>query len=551
MGLYPRLDYKKSKKDTTKDDEVRVVIDYYYNGERTKITTGVSCLVKDWDENWRKKPSKKPIKTTDREHRGKNLLIQNKLDEINGVVLTIQKQDKEPIVPLVKSYLRKERKERKDGTQREIHFLPLLVEYENYIKSEHYENRESTRRWVLSCIKQIIEYTTYYQNRNNTLLFPDELDRDWVYGFIKWSFDTKGLKPSTIKKRVKVLSHFSNWSKEKYNTTFQIRKPKKVFLGTDENLDIVFLTRDEVVKLYKYEGFDEENPEHVKILTKEKRLTYMEDRWIHSKEGEKSRTYTTFEVYKDMLVFLVNVGCRWGDLVDMKVGDLVYDKVVDKEHGYTVGYFSYYMGKIKNQRNTVKVPRNKITFEIYKKYSTGKNLEHHIFPRTRYGNSITNQKFNNYIKEVCRIVGLNRKVKKTEWNLNGEEMKDSTEYLSLHEVVSSHIGRKTFIRTHIQKGTPIRTIMKMTGHKSRKVFDGYYEILDEDIKYKNDDLFSEMIVEENKSLKTQKIQPQQKTTSPFSKEKEQEIEKLKYSLDKEWITQEKYDELFQKMIIGE
>jgi len=89
----------------------------------------------------------------------------------------------------------------------------------------------------------------------------------------------------------------------------------------------------------------------------------------------------------------------------------------------------------------------------------------------------------------------------------------------------------------------------MTGHKSRKVFDGYYEILDEDIKYKNDDLFSEMIVEEKKSLKNQKVQPHQKTTSPFSKEKEQEIEKLKYSLDKEWITQEKYDELFQKMII--
>lgn len=354
MGLYPRLDYKKSKRETTKDDEVRVVIDYYYNGERTKITTGVTCLVKNWDEKWRKKPSKNPIKTTDKEHRGKNLLIRNKIGEIKNIVLSIQKQDKEPVVPLVKSYLKKERKERKDDTQREIHFLPLFVEYEKYIRSENYSNRESTRRWVLSCIKQIIEYTTYYQNKNNTLLFPDELDRDWVYGFIKWSFDTKGLKPSTIKKRVKVLSHFSGWSKEKYNTTFQIRKPKNVYLG-NENLDIVYLKRNEVVKLYKYKGFDEENPEHIKILTKERRLTYMEDRWVRNDGEEMKRTYTTFEVYKDMLVFLVNVGCRWGDLVDMKVGDLVYDKVKNQEGGWTVGYFSYYMGKIKNQRNTVKV----------------------------------------------------------------------------------------------------------------------------------------------------------------------------------------------------
>lgn len=550
MGLYPRLDYKKSKRNTTKDDEVRVVIDYYYNGERTKITTGVSCLVKNWDEKWRKKTSKNPIKTTDKEHRGKNLLIRNKISEIKNIVLSIQKQDKEPVVQLVKSYLKKERKERKDNTQREIHFLPLFVEYEKYIRSENYTNRESTRRWVLSCIKQIIEYTTYYQNKNNTLLFPDELDRDWVYGFIKWSFDTKGLKPSTIKKRVKVLSHFSGWSKEKYKTTFQIRKPKNVYLG-NENLDIVYLKRDEVVKLYKYRGFDNENPEHVKILTKERRLTYMEDRWTHSRTGEQSRVYTTFEVYKDMLVFLVNIGCRWGDLVDMKVGDLVYDKVIDREGGFRVGYLSYYMGKINNQRNTVKVPRNKMTYEIYKKYSTGKNLEHHIFPRTRYGNGISNQKFNDYIKEVCRIVGLNRKVTKTEWNLQGEEIKENKEYPKLWEVVASHIGRKTFIKTHTLIGTPVRTIMKMTGHKSRKVFDGYYSVDDEELKYKNDGLFSEDIVEENTPEKNQKVEPPQNTPSPFSKEQEEEIEKLKYSLEKGWITRERYDELFQEYVFSE
>ena len=97
MGLYYRLDHKKNTSLQDKKEEVSVVIDYYYNGKRTKITTGVSCLVKDWDKNWRKKTSKNPIKSTDTDHRSKNLLIKNKLDEVNGVVLTIQKQDKEPI----------------------------------------------------------------------------------------------------------------------------------------------------------------------------------------------------------------------------------------------------------------------------------------------------------------------------------------------------------------------------------------------------------------------------------------------------------------------
>ena len=50
------------------------------------------------------------------------------------------------------------------------------------------------------------------------------------------------------------------------------------------------------------------------------------------------------------------------------------------------------------------------------------------------------------------------------------------------------------------------------------------------------------------SLKENPITINKKTTStPFSKEQEDEIEKLKYSLDKGWITQIKYDDLFQKI----
>ena len=87
MGLYYRLDHKKTTSQLDKNEEVRVVMfDYYYKGKRTKITTGVSCLVKDWDTNWRKKPYKNPVKTTDKNHREKNLIVKNRLDEVNGIV---------------------------------------------------------------------------------------------------------------------------------------------------------------------------------------------------------------------------------------------------------------------------------------------------------------------------------------------------------------------------------------------------------------------------------------------------------------------------------
>ena len=553
MGLYYRLDHKKNTSLQDKKEEVRVVIDYYYNGKRTKITTGVSCLVKDWDKNWRKKTSKNPIKTTDKNHREKNLLIRNKLDEVNGIVLTIQKQDKEPIVELVKSYLRKERKEKKDETQKDLHFLPLFVEYEKWIKGEYNPQRDSTKRGVMSSIKQIIEYTSQYQKKNSTLLFPDEIDRDWIYGFIKWSYEVKGLKPTTINKRIKVLSNFSSWSKEKYNTTFQIRKPKNVFLGNDENIDIVFLKRDEVIKLHKYNKFDCTNEEHEKVLSKEKRLSYIYDRWERKDGKERVVKYTTFEVYKDMLMFLCNVGCRWGDMLKMKVGDLVYeDNKIDNSVGYKRGMITYYMEKIRIQRTPVKVPRNKLVYEIWSKYSNGKHGHHYLFPRTNMGNGISNNKFNKYIKDVCRIVGLDRKIKSQDYDLVGTIQNE--EYLPLWNLVSSHTGRRTFVWEQVQRGIPTRVIMSMTGHRSRKVFDMYYEVLENEKTLVNDDLFLDYEEDSKTSTRTKKTkEPQQEPIEEIksvklTKEQERKIGKLKTLLDLGEIDKDDYLTLLEKYL---
>ena len=183
MGLYYRLDYKNNKNRLNQKDSVPVIIDYYYKGKRTKVSTGVICQIKDWDDNWRKKTSKDPIKSSDKDYRDKNLLIKNKLDEINGIVLTIKKQDKEPLVELVRSYLRKDKRTKEVVSRKEIHFLPMLTEYEKWINSTSYNNRTSTKRSTNTSIKQIREYTSEYQTKNNVLLFPEDLDRDGGRGF--------------------------------------------------------------------------------------------------------------------------------------------------------------------------------------------------------------------------------------------------------------------------------------------------------------------------------------------------------------------------------
>ena len=51
MGLYYRLDYKNNKNRLNQKDSVPVIIDYYYKRKRTKVSTGVVCQIKDWDNN--------------------------------------------------------------------------------------------------------------------------------------------------------------------------------------------------------------------------------------------------------------------------------------------------------------------------------------------------------------------------------------------------------------------------------------------------------------------------------------------------------------------
>jgi integrase len=309
----------------------------------------------------------------------------------------------------------------------------------------------------------------------------------------------KGLRPSTIRKRMKALTRFSNWSNEKYGTNFSIKKPDGIVLS-DGGGEVIFFKRDEVLKLYNYDKYSIQNPNHTEVLQKERRLTYIDDSWIDTDNKRWSSTYTSFEVYKDMLIFLCNVGCRFGDMVKMKIGDFDYD--TEEINGKRLGYFSFFMEKIKIQKEPVRVRINRMTFEIWKKYSKNKNAHNYLFPRTKFGNAISNQKYNSYIKEICKHIGLDRGVRVRDWDLNGKE--ENTSFIPLYSIVSSHIGRRTFIREHIELGTPIRSIMKMTGHTTQKVFDGYYNVLDKDIMKVNDGLFNQEL-DQKKEKKSKSI----------------------------------------------
>lgn len=80
--------------------------------------------------------------------------------------------------------------------------------------------------------------------------------------------------------------------------------------------------------------------------------------------------------------------------------------------------------------------------------------------------------FNLRIKKMAKKINLDRPALKVSYVGN----KRLEEWVPLHEVITSHTARRTFITRLIKKGLPPQTIMKVTGHKSREAFDKYVKI---------------------------------------------------------------------------
>ena len=534
MSTYFIQNYRKKKEDYIKSDELYVFVRYYSDGigdgRTLNVRTGVKCKIKDWNPNWSKSRKREPIKKTDKDFKEKNLILLQKESEIKNIVTQIILGNKIPSIDLVKSHLRKVFERKKESSITEIHFLVLLDLFHKHVNSKNNHTSINTKRTSNGSIKDIKRFSYDYQNKNKIKLLISDIDDKWMWGFIH-DCDERGLQPSTIKKRLGILSQFGRWCNKEHKVMYIISQPSN-FKVQPKN-DIIFLDRDEVNSLIEFDEFEINNPKHKEHLTfNHKEIEYIIDR-VNTKRNDGKVIYTSYEVYKDMLLFLCGTGMRFGDMVKLRMDDYTFRK-----GDRTEGSFSFIMEKTNTK---VVVPIEGYLHHIFKKYSRSKKYRQNyfIFPRTEFGNPISNQKFNQHIKSICKIVKLNRSVSKPKFTLGGKVVDGSDKKIQLWEVVSSHIGRRTFIREHIESGTPTRIIMKITGHRSQKVFDGYYDILEKDIEGVNRNLYKSNSLLET-SLK--------KDNTTDSSQKEVDLKKLKSLYDKGLLPEIVYHEEVRKLI---
>lgn len=164
------------------------------------------------------------------------------------------------------------------------------------------------------------------------------------------------------------------------------------------------------------------------------------------------------ERQRDIFVFQCLVGCRVGDLLTF-TESLIDDK----------GFLRYVDHKTKDKadKREVVVPLTEQAQHLIDKYR-GVDAKGRLFP------FISKQKYNEAIKEVLQVVGIDRMVQVRDTH-TGEMVS-----VNLAEKITSHIARKTFTASAYREVKDPNIVAKMTGHaEGSKAFTRYNNIEDE------------------------------------------------------------------------
>lgn len=112
----------------------------------------------------------------------------------------------------------------------------------------------------------------------------------------------------------------------------------------------------------------------------------------------------------------------------------------------------------------VTIPLHPVFISIWEKYNG-------VLPA-----SISNQKFNDNLKDVCKEAGINERVMKS---ITKGGKKQTTVY-EKWQLVSSHTARRSFATNLYKSGFPSISIMQITGHKTESSFLKYIKVTKEE-----------------------------------------------------------------------
>jgi len=185
------------------------------------------------------------------------------------------------------------------------------------------------------------------------------------------------------------------------------------------------------------------------VFTEEIDTIYLDENELQQLKDTDFSKIPHLDRVRDWFLLLAWTGCRFSDLEKVAKTDI-------KD-----GFITFRQQKTNNK---VVIPLHPVVLEILEKYDY--NLP----------TAITNQRFNEYIKNAAKIAGING----TETMTRTVGGKLITEKFEKYEQISSHTGRRSFCTNMYKRGLPTLMIMSISGHRTEKSFLKYIKVRQEE-----------------------------------------------------------------------
>ena len=272
--------------------------------------------------------------------------------------------------------------------------------------------------WTDSTYEKFAAVKNHLINFRNELTF-DFFDEKGLNDYVTYLRDVKEMRNSTIGKQLSFLKWFLRWAFKKdvhQNNAYDSYKPK--LKSTQKK--IIFLTWEELNKLREFE--------------------------IPAAKQALDRV-------RDVFLFQCFTGLRYSDVFNLRRSDIKGDHI----EVTTVKTSDSLIIELNNHSKAILDKYKDVAFEDDK-----------VLP------VITNQKMNDYLKELAELAGIDEPVRQTYYR--GNERID--EVTPKYALLGTHAGRRTFICNALALGIPPQVVMKWTGHSDYKAMKPYIDIAD-------------------------------------------------------------------------
>ena len=277
-------------------------------------------------------------------------------------------------------------------------------------------NEPNKKANTLKQWKQTLRKLQEYKNQTKKEVDFDTIDMDFYYSFIHF-LTKEGYTKNTIGGFIKNVKIFMNEAVDR-NLTKNLEYRNKKFKIVEEQVDKIYLTQKELLTIY------------------EMKLTGI---------------YERLDKVRDLFMVACYTGLRFSDLIQVRAENIIND-------GTQI--------KIRTEKTSelVIIPLHKFVKNIITKYNG------HL------PSVITNQKMNQYLKEIGELAEINETVK-IAITRGG---KTENDLFKKWELITTHTARRSFATNAFLMDVPTISIMKITGHRTEKSFMKYIRISQEE-----------------------------------------------------------------------